>query len=88
MSRLITYQFGGFTNYGISYRKYSPEELEERKSMWVKGKPEKSGNYRVRYHGNEGRDDYTTSGGGHWWNTASSNNQEQVEYDPESFREL
>lgn len=56
--------------------------------MWVKGKPEKSGNYRVRYHGNEGRDDYTTSGGGHWWNTASSNDQEQVEYDPESFREL
>lgn len=30
MSRLITYQSGGFTNYGISYRKYSPEELEER----------------------------------------------------------
>ncbi len=29
MSRLITYQSGGFTNYGISYRKYSPEELEE-----------------------------------------------------------
>ena len=56
--------------------------------MFVKGKPEKSGNYRVRYHGNEGRDDYTTSGGGHWWNTASSNDQEQVEYDPESFREL
>lgn len=41
MSRLITYQSGGFTNYGISYRKYSPEELEERKSMWVKGKPKK-----------------------------------------------
>lgn len=37
MSRLITYQSGGFTNYGISYRKYSPEELEERKSMWVNG---------------------------------------------------
>ncbi len=30
MSRLITYQSGGFTNYGISYRKYSPDELEER----------------------------------------------------------
>lgn len=29
MSRCITYQSGGFTNYGISYRKYSPEELEE-----------------------------------------------------------
>lgn len=29
MSRLITYQSGGFTNYEISYRKYSPEELEE-----------------------------------------------------------
>ena len=33
MSRLITYQSGGFTNYGISYRKYSSEELEERSSM-------------------------------------------------------
>jgi len=30
MSRLITYQSGGFTNYGISYRKYSLDELEER----------------------------------------------------------
>ena len=30
MSRLNTYQSGGFTNYGISYRKYSPDELEER----------------------------------------------------------
>lgn len=30
MPRLITYQSGGFTNYGISYWKYSPEELEER----------------------------------------------------------
>lgn len=30
MSRLITYQSGGFTNYGINYRKYSPDELEER----------------------------------------------------------
>lgn len=29
MSRLIIYQSGGFTNYGISYRKYSPEELED-----------------------------------------------------------
>ena len=29
MSSLITYQSGGFTNYGISYRKYSTEELEE-----------------------------------------------------------
>lgn len=29
MSRLITYQSGGFTNYGISYRKYSPDELKE-----------------------------------------------------------
>lgn len=30
MSQLIIYQSGGFTNYGISYRKYSPDELEER----------------------------------------------------------
>ena len=33
MSRLVTYQSGGFTNYGISYRQYSPEELEERSRM-------------------------------------------------------
>lgn len=59
-----------------------------RKTMWVKGKPEKSGNYRVRYHGREGRDDYTTSGGGHWWNTGFLNDPEEVEYDPESFMEL
>lgn len=56
--------------------------------MWVKGKPEKSGNYRVRYQGNEGRDDYTTSDGGHWWNTGSLADQGEVEYDPDSFREL
>lgn len=62
--------------------------LEERKTMWVKGKPEKSGNYKVRYHGNEGRDDYTTSDGGHWWNTGSLADQGEVEYDPDSFREL
>ena len=30
MSHLIIDQSGGFTNYGISYRKYSPDELEER----------------------------------------------------------
>mgnify|MGYP004532465207 FL=1 len=30
MSRCVVYQSGGFTNYGISYRKYSQEELEER----------------------------------------------------------
>lgn len=30
MSQLIIYQSGGFTNYGICYRKYSPDELEER----------------------------------------------------------
>ena len=31
MSRCVVYQSGGFTNYGISYRKYSQEELEEMK---------------------------------------------------------
>lgn len=36
MSRCITYQSGGFTNYGISYRKYSQEELEEMKTMCKK----------------------------------------------------
>lgn len=29
MSRLIIYQSGGFTNYGICYRKYSLDELKE-----------------------------------------------------------
>ena len=56
--------------------------------MWVTGKPEKSGNYRVRYNGTEGRDDYTTSDGGHWWNTGNKNNQDKIEYDPTSFKEL
>lgn len=54
--------------------------------MWTKGKPEKSGNYEVRYNGRVGRDDYTTSGGGHWWNTGTKNNQNEVEYNPDSFR--
>lgn len=56
--------------------------------MWIKGKPNKSGHYRVRFNGKEGWDDYTTSGGGHWWNTGSVNTQEDVEYDPDSFSEL
>lgn len=46
MSRCITYQSSGFTNYGISYRKYSQEELEERKTMctmeWKEVGPEQS----------------------------------------------
>lgn len=29
MSQLIIYQSGGFTNYGICYRKYSLDELKE-----------------------------------------------------------
>ena len=36
MSRCVIYQSGGFTNYGISYRKYSQEELEEMKKENVK----------------------------------------------------
>lgn len=36
MSRCVVYQSGGFTNYGISYRKYSQEELEEIKKEDVK----------------------------------------------------
>lgn len=36
MSRCVVYQSGGFTNYGISYRKYSQEELEEMKKENVK----------------------------------------------------
>ena len=53
--------------------------------MWVKGKPSISGNYKVRYKGKEGRDDYTTSDGGHWWNVGNIHNPEEVEYDPNSF---
>lgn len=56
--------------------------------MWIKGKPQKSGSYLTRYNGSVGRDDYTTSGGGHWWNTGNANDQEEVEYDPRSFKEL
>ena len=29
MSQLIMFQSGGFTNYGICYRKYSLDELKE-----------------------------------------------------------
>lgn len=36
MSKCVVYQSGGFTNYGISYRKYSQEELEEMKKENVK----------------------------------------------------
>lgn len=35
MSRCVVYQSGGFTNYGISYRKYSQEELEEMKKKML-----------------------------------------------------
>lgn len=56
--------------------------------MWIKDKPKISGNYKVRYKERIGRDDYTTSGGGHWWNTGNKDGQGEVEYDPDSFREL
>lgn len=36
MSKCVVYQSGGFTNYGISYRIYSQEELEEVKKEDVK----------------------------------------------------
>lgn len=35
MSKCVVYQSGGFTNYGISYRKYSQEELEEVKKKML-----------------------------------------------------
>lgn len=57
-------------------------------NKYIKERPEKSGNYKVRYKGIEGRDDYTTSGGGHWWNTGSTETQDEIEYIPESFKEL
>ena len=56
--------------------------------MWIKRKPETSGNYKVRYNGVIGRDDYTTTNGGHWWNTGTTNDQDEVEYDLDSFIEL
>lgn len=36
MSKCVVYQSGSFTNYGISYLKYSQEELEEMKKENVK----------------------------------------------------
>lgn len=58
-------------------------------SEYVKGKPQKSGNYQVRYKGREGRDDYTATGGGHWWNVGNNGgNDENVKYIPDSFQEL
>lgn len=56
--------------------------------MWVKGElPKKSGNYKVRYNGREGRDDFTTNGN-HWWNVGDTNHPEEVEWDNESFKPL
>lgn len=56
--------------------------------MFLKGKPSKSGNYTTRYNGIIGKDDYTTSGGGHWWNTGTAGDQDDVEYDPSTYKEL
>lgn len=57
-------------------------------SEWIKGEfPKQSGNYAVRYDGVEGRDDFTTNGN-HWWNTGSKDRQKDVEWRPDSFREL
>ena len=57
-------------------------------SNFIKGVlPKKSGNYKVRYNGIEGRDDFTTNGN-HWWNTGEASKPEEVEWDPDSFREL
>ena len=65
------------------------EQLEDLKNnTYIKGKPDKSGNYQVRYKGREGRDDYTTSGSGHWWNTGTTKDLEEVEYIPSSFKDL
>lgn len=39
---------------------------------FIKGKPDKSGNYVIKNkYGMIGTDDYTTSGGGHWWNESN-----------------
>lgn len=55
---------------------------------WIKGKlPTKSGNYAVRYNGIESRDDFTTNWN-HWWNTGNINKPEEVEWKPNSFRQL
>lgn len=55
---------------------------------WVKGAlPTKSGNYAVRYNGIEGRDDFTIVGN-NWWNAGDSKHPEEVEWKPDSFREL
>ena len=57
-------------------------------SNFIKGElPKKSGNYHVRYRGVEGRDDFSVITN-RWWNTGESNKQKEVEWDPESFRDL
>lgn len=53
---------------------------------FIKGKPDKSGNYVIKNeYGMIGTDDYTTSGGGHWWNES---NDGGTLYSPSSFRGL
>lgn len=55
---------------------------------WIKGTlPTKSGNYAVRYNGVESRDDFTINGN-HWWNTGTLGRPEEVEWDPDSYKEL
>ena len=57
-------------------------------NKWIKGVlPTKSGNYAVRYNGKEGRDDFTTVGN-HWWNIGDLKHPEEVEWNPNSFKEL
>lgn len=53
---------------------------------FIKGKPDKSGNYVIKNkYGMIRTDDYTTSGGGHWWNEP---NDGSTLYSPSSFRGL
>ena len=47
----------------------------------------KSGNYAVRYNGIESRDDFTINDN-HWWNVGNSHHPEEVEWDPDSYKEL
>lgn len=57
---------------------------------WVKGidrLPDKSGNYEVSYEGRISRDDYSVFVG-RWWNVGNVLHPEEVEWRPNSFREI
>lgn len=64
--------------------------MKDNNNGWVKGSdrlPDKSGNYAVRYNGVESRDDFTIHGN-HWWTVGYLKQPEDVEWRPDSYREI